>query len=63
MTKKYPLPTAIDVEILSKCKSLEKTNPSKQDAATIKLIKSQLEDDWRKPLLKELNRLSKKYGK
>jgi len=62
MKKKYPLPTKTDVEILLKCKLLEKRKLSKQDAATVKLVKTQLERNWRKPLLKELNRLLKRRG-
>ena len=58
--KKYVLSTNIDFEILSKCKQLEKQKLSKEKKYWVKLIKSQLEDDWRRPLLRALNRLLKK---
>lgn len=60
-SKKYLLPTKKDFEIISKCKQLEKMRLSKEDRAFMKFIKTQLERDWRKPLLKELERLLKKY--
>ncbi|MFA4831572.1 MAG: hypothetical protein WC862_04080 [Patescibacteria group bacterium] len=55
--KKYLLPTKRDREILEKCEMLEKNKLSKQDKFTVKLVKSQLEDDWRAPLLRVLNKL------
>lgn len=59
--KKYVLKTERDVDILLLCKQLEKKKLSQKDRATVKLIKSQLIDDWRKPLEQELNKLTKKY--
>lgn len=59
--EKYVLSTHRDFEILRKCKELEKMKLSKQDKALVKFIKTQLERDWRKPVLKELERLFKKY--
>lgn len=59
--KKYVLSTDTDFEILEKCKQLEKLNLSKEDKFLVKLIKSQLEDDWRKSLIQTLNKLLKKY--
>lgn len=59
--RKYVLPKKRDFEILLKCKVLKKRKLSKQDAASVKLIKTQLENDWRTPLLKELNRILLKY--
>jgi len=59
--KKYLLPTDADFEILVKCKRLEKSNLTDNDRIFVKFIKTQLEEDWRKPLLKMLNRLLKKY--
>jgi len=61
--KKYVLSTNSDFEILAKCKQLEKLKLTKQDRILVKLIKTQLEEDWRKPLQKTLNRLLKKYLK
>ncbi|MDD3284613.1 MAG: hypothetical protein PHZ07_03400 [Patescibacteria group bacterium] len=34
-----------------------------EDKNIIKFIRTQLEEDWRKPLIKFLNELSKKYNK
>lgn len=59
--KKYVLSTDADFEILDRCKQLEKLKLTKEDKFLVKLIKTQLEDDWRKPLLKTLNQLLKKY--
>lgn len=61
--KRYVLSTDTDFEILSKCKKLEKLELKKEDKILIKIIKAQLEDDWRKSLIKMLNELLKKYGK
>jgi len=59
--KKYVLSTDADFEILAKCKQLEKKRLSREDRFFVKTIKTQLELNWRKPLLKTLNRLLKKY--
>lgn len=59
--KKYVLSTKQDYEILGMCKELEKRKLTKQGKSVVKLIKSQLEHDWRKPLKRELNKLVKKY--
>lgn len=61
--KKYALKTKRDCEILNKCKQLEKMKLSKEDRALTKLIKTQLEDDWRKYLVMVLNKLLEKYQK
>lgn len=60
--RKYVLPEERDFEILDKCKRLEKINLTKEDKYLVNFIKTQLIDDWRKPLLKELNLLLKKYS-
>ena len=59
---KYLLPETRDFEILSKCKELEKMKLNKGDRELVRFIKTQLERDWRKYLLGELNKLLKKYG-
>ncbi|OGY41192.1 MAG: hypothetical protein A2Y82_01980 [Candidatus Buchananbacteria bacterium RBG_13_36_9] len=59
--RKYLLPEKRDFEILGKCKELEKMKLSKTDREKVKLIRTQLERDWRKYLLVELNKLLKKY--
>jgi len=59
--KRYLLPEKRDLEILGKCRKLEKNKLSKQEKYFVKFIKTQLLKDWRKPLLKELNKLLRKY--
>ncbi len=58
--KKYVLSTAEDYEILAKVKQLEHLKRSKHDAETVALIRTQLEKNWRKHLLKKLNKMLKK---
>ena len=60
--RKYVLSTNVDFKILAKCKQLEKLKLTKEDKFLVKLIKTQLESDWRKPLLWVLNQLLKKYS-
>jgi len=57
--KKYALPTKLDVDILIKIKKLEKKILNKEDKRMLRLIKTQLKKDWRKPLIEELNKLEK----
>ncbi|NQV08366.1 hypothetical protein HQ529_00775 [Candidatus Woesearchaeota archaeon] len=59
--KKYVMATDSDFEILGKCKQLEKLRLTKEDRSLVKLLKTQLEDDWRTPLIKFINKLMKKY--
>lgn len=59
--KKYVLATDDDYLILGKCKELEKKNLSQNDREIVALIKTQLEDEWRKHLIIALNKLSRKY--
>ncbi|NTV24520.1 MAG: hypothetical protein HGA85_09250 [Nanoarchaeota archaeon] len=59
--KKYLLPKQADYEILTLCKELEKKDLTKDERLLVKLIKTQLEKDWRRPLLKKLEQLKKKY--
>ncbi len=61
--KRYVMSTARDYEILSKVKQLEELNLNKEEKYLIKLIRSQLEHDWRKSLIKELDKLLLKYNK
>ena len=61
--KRYVLKEKGDYEILEKIYQLEKCRLSSADKEVLKLIRTQLKDDWRKPLLKFLNRLEKKYEK
>ncbi len=61
--KKYVLSTDEDYEILSKVKQLEKRDLNKEEKFLVKLIRTQLEHDWRKWLVKELDKILLKYGK
>ncbi|MFH0974051.1 MAG: hypothetical protein V1817_04680 [Candidatus Micrarchaeota archaeon] len=61
--KKYVLSTDADIEILRECRRLEKLRLTKEERFLIKLVKSQLEIDWRKALRKTLDRLSRKHVK
>jgi hypothetical protein len=58
--KKYIIDNKKDLEIWNKIKKLEKKKLIMQELETIKLIKTQLQEDWRTPLIKYLNKLSKK---
>ena len=58
----YVLSTDTDFEILEKCKRLEKLNLDSKDRKLVKLIKTQLENDWRNPLVRTLNQLIEKYS-
>lgn len=59
--KKYLLVTDTDYLILSLCKKLEHQKLTEEDKLLVRLIKSQLEHDWRKELVKFLNTLYQKY--
>jgi len=50
-----------DSQILTKCHQLEKLSLSSQDRTLVKLVKHQLEDNWRKFLLDILDQLLEKY--
>jgi hypothetical protein len=58
--KKYALVKEIDSEILVRIKKLEKKKLNKEDKRMLKFIKTQLEYDWRKPLIKKLEKIEKK---
>ena len=57
--KKYVLKEKRDFDILALCNELEEKKLSKQHRKLVKLIKSQLEEDWRTPLLQSLKELGK----
>lgn len=59
--KEYLLPNEEDYKILSIIKSLENKNLSDHDKEIVKLIKTQLKDDWRTPLIERLEQLTEKY--
>ena len=58
--KRYVLKDKKDLIILQKIKELEKKKLNKEDKDIIKLIRTQLEKEWRNPLIKYLNKLLKK---
>jgi len=60
---KYALLDVRDSGILAKIRCLEKKSLSKEDKHLVALIRTQLEKDWRKPLVKELERLGRKYSR
>lgn len=55
--KKYVMSTDQDYEILSKIKQLEKCDLNKQEKFLVRLVRTQLERDWRKWLIKELDKI------
>ena len=59
--KRYVFAEEQDYQILAEIYELEKCKLSPGDTKVINLIRTQLERDWRKPLLKFLYGLSKKY--
>ncbi|MBU1252413.1 MAG: hypothetical protein KKC96_02370 [Nanoarchaeota archaeon] len=61
--KNYPMPKKEDFIILNKIRELEKMKLSLNAKEEVKLIRTQLEKDWRAPLIKSLNKLLKKYKK
>lgn len=60
--KKYVMSTNEDHMILSKVKQLEALKLSKTDNNLVRLIKTQLESDWRKYLIQTLNQLIRKHS-
>jgi hypothetical protein len=58
--KKYLIDNYTDQKIFDIIKKLEKKKLNKKDKELVKLIKTQLEKDWRKYLVKELNKLEKR---
>lgn len=59
--KLYVLSTDLDLKILGKCKQLEKLKLKDEEKKMVKLIKMQLKDDWRSPLIDQLNKILKEY--
>ena len=57
--KKYALVKEKDIQILKQIKQLEQKNLDKVDLRMLKFIKSQLERDWRKPLIGEIKKIEK----
>jgi len=61
--RKYLLKEKNDLVMLSKIKKLEKYQLNEKDKEIIKLIRTQLEKEWRIPLIRYLNKLSNRYKK
>lgn len=61
--RKYVLSTDKDHEILNKIHQLERLKLSLEDKKLIRFIRTQLELDWRSPIIKLLDSLLKKYKK
>ena len=59
--KRYVLSTDEDFEILGKIYALEQRKLSKEDKTMIRFLRTQLEHDWRAPIIKVLDELLKKY--
>lgn len=59
--RKYVMSTDKDYEILSKVKQLEKLNLDKEEKFLVRFILTQLEQDWRKGLIKELDKILLKH--
>ncbi|OGY23186.1 MAG: hypothetical protein A2172_02295 [Candidatus Woykebacteria bacterium RBG_13_40_15] len=59
--KPYLMPKEEDYAILAKVKELESKNLSPADRELVSLIRTQLLDDWRTPLLGKLNEILGKY--
>lgn len=57
--KRYIIDEKRDMIIYQKIKKLEKKKLSKEKKEMLKLIKTQLEGDWRKYLIQELNKLER----
>lgn len=59
--KEFLLPNEEDYKVLSIVKNLESKDLSDNDTEIVKMIKTQLQADWREPLLSKLKQLLQKY--
>jgi hypothetical protein len=59
--EKYLLSREEDYEILAKVRQLESKDLTDNDKEVVRLILTQLEEEWREPLLNKLNELLEKY--
>lgn len=59
--KKYVLNDDLDLVILEKIYDIEKRKLTQADKQIVGLIRTQLKKEWRKPLIKYLDKLDKKY--
>jgi len=60
--KHYVMSTDEDYEILGKVRQLEKLKLTKEERFLVWLVKTQLEPEWRKYLIKALNKILRKVG-
>ena len=58
--RKYLMPTNKDYEILARVKQLERLKLTEEEKVLVRLIKTQLERDWRKYLIQSLNKMLRK---
>jgi hypothetical protein len=61
--KNYVMKTKKDFIILSKIKELEKKKLNSKEKEAVRLMRTQLKEDWRSPLISYLNKLLSKYKK
>ena len=59
--KNYILKDKEDLIILSKIRSLKNMNINNKDKEMIRLIKTQLKQNWRNPLINYLNNVIRRY--
>ena len=59
--KRYVLGEERDYKILEQIYKLEKCKLTPEDKNILKFARTQLEHDWRKPLIKFLDKLTEKY--
>ncbi len=60
--EKYILSKQEDYEILAKIRELESKSLTEEDKEIVELIRTQLEEEWRDPLLDKLKSLLNKYS-
>ncbi len=60
--KNYLLKDDKDLMILSKIKRLENKKLNNKDKEILKLIRTQLKNDWRTPLIKYLSKMHKEVN-
>ncbi len=61
--RKYLMLTERDYEILGKIKELERMKLTKEEKSFVKFTRTQLEKNWRKPLIEALDKILKKHNK
>lgn len=61
--RRYVFDELRDFQILDLCRKLEKLDLSSSDRKAVEMAKSQIEDDWRTPLLTYLQKLLTEYSR